>query len=70
MARKAMQFDKGGQAKVSAAKKKVAKVPKTMKPGAPKPQEQINQEQVAKHKAKLKKSGKLDDAMELLRARR
>lgn len=70
MARKAMQYDKGGQAKVTAAKKKVAKVPKTMKPGAPKPQEQINQEQLAKRQAALKKSGSIDDAFAILKARK
>ena len=67
MARKAMLYDQQ-QAKTEPARKKVAKVPKVMKPGTPKSNEQVNNERLEKQRAKLKKSGKLDDAFELLRA--
>lgn len=69
LARKAMLFDRS-QTKTNVAKKKVAKVPKVMKPGAPKPQEQVNREQVDQARQRLRKSGTMDDAMALLRAKR
>ena len=47
---------------VDTAKKKVAKVPRIMKPGAPKPAEQRASERLAALKAKMIKSGKLEDA--------
>ncbi len=69
MARKAMLFDER-QGKASVAKKKVAKVPKVLKPGTPKPQDQINQEKRDKARERLRNSGSLDDAMALLQASR
>jgi len=69
MARKAKMFDEM-KANSNAARKKVAKVPKVVKPGAPKPQEQKSREQQAALKARLQKSGKLDDAFALLKSRR
>lgn len=69
MARKAMLFD-NQQGKTNTAQKKVAKVPKTLKSGKPKPQEQINKERTDKQRQKLRKSGSIDDAFALLQARR
>lgn len=69
LARKAMLFDTG-QKKVNAAKKKVRKVPKVMKPGAPKPQQQANREKADKARAKLRQSGSIDDAFLALKAKR
>lgn len=69
IARKAMLFDEG-QTKVATAKKKVAKVPKVMKPGTPKPPEQANKERVDTQRARLRKSGSIDDAFALLKAKR
>jgi hypothetical protein len=66
---KAMLYDET-QAKTDAAKKKVAKVPKVLKPGAPKPQEQISKERIDRQRDQLRKSGSLDDAFALLRAKR
>ena len=67
--RKAMLWDEH-QAKSDVAKKKVAKVPKVLKPGAPKPKEQISREKVDQARQRLRSSGKLDDAYALLKARR
>jgi hypothetical protein len=62
MARKAMLYDQTrGQA--DAAKKRVAVVPKVMKPGAPKAQEQIASDRINALKAKMEKSGSFDDAL-------
>lgn len=69
LARKAMLYDEG-KAKVNAAKKRVAKVPKTLKPGTPKPQDQINQERFQKQRARLRETGSIEDAAALLRASR
>lgn len=69
MARKAMLYDQG-QKKVDTAKKRVAKVPKVVKPGAAKPAEQVNKQKVDKARQRLSKSGNIDDAFALLRARR
>ena len=69
LARKAMLFDRG-QSKVNAAKKKVRTVPKVMKPGTPKPQEQASRDKVQKARAQLRKSGSLDDAYAALKAKR
>lgn len=69
LAWKAMLYDET-KAKTNAAKKKVAKVPKVLKPGAPKPQEQINRERITEAKSRLQKSGSLDDAYAVLKARR
>lgn len=69
LARKAMLYDQG-QKKVDTAKKKVAKVPKVVKPGASKPADQVNKQKIDKAKQRLSKSGNIDDAFALLRARR
>lgn len=69
MARKAMLFDQG-QKKVAAAKKKLAKVPKAMKPGAPKPQDQRTREKVDSARKRLRQTGSVDDALAVLRAKR
>jgi hypothetical protein len=69
LARKAMLYDTG-KARTDAAKKKVAKVPKVLKPGAPKPKEHIEKQKVAQLQSRLKKTGSIDDAFALLKARR
>lgn len=69
LARKAMLYDQRQQ-KTEVAKKKVAKVPKVLKPGAHKPASQRNNEKIAEKRARLQKSGSLDDAFALLKARR
>lgn len=51
------------------ARKKVAKVPKVMKPGAPKPQEQQAKEKQQKLRNRLKQSGSIEDAYAVLKAR-
>lgn len=66
---KAMQYDKS-RGQVNTAKKKVATVPKIMKSGAPKPAEQRASERLAGLKAKLAKSGSLDDAIAYRMAKR
>lgn len=67
LAHKARLYDQG-KAKVETAKKKVAKVPKVLKPGAPKSDQQINQDKVQQAKSKLQKSGSIDDAYAVLMA--
>lgn len=69
LARKAMLFDQN-TSKTDVAKKKVVKVPKVMKPGAPKTTEQSNNEKVTQLQSKLRKSGDTKDALALLKARR
>jgi len=69
LARKAMLHD-SGQQKVDAARKKVAKVPKVVKPGTPKPKEKVNEEKVQKARDRFRKSRNLDDAFELMKTRR
>lgn len=61
MARKAMMFDKLAT-KADVSKKKVVKIPKTLKPGVRKPQGQINVEKLNALKKKAAASGKLEDA--------
>jgi len=68
LSRKAMLFDE--VANSDATKKRVSKVPKVLKPGISKTQDQTNQEKVRKAHVKLRNSGKLDDAFRLLKARR
>ena len=65
LAHKAMLYDKG-MAKTEVAKKRIAKVPKTLKPGATKSADQINTEKRQAQMAKLQKSGNFDDALALL----
>lgn len=69
MADKARLYDEL-QANTNAAKKKVAQVPKVLKPGAPKPHEQQSKERVEQAQSRLRQSGKLDDAYAFLKARR
>lgn len=69
IARKAMLFDRQN-ATGTVARKKLAKVPKTLKPGTPKPQDQRDREQIAKAKSRLRQTGSLDDALAVIRAKR
>lgn len=69
IARKAMLYEKG-QGSNDAKKKKIQKVPKVMKPGSSKPKEQVNKERLDKQKQKLQKTGSMNDALALLKARR
>ena len=64
MARKAMLHD-ARDTKVDPAKKRLKKVPKTLKSGSPKTETQTQQAQRDKLKAKLKASGKFEDALAL-----
>jgi hypothetical protein len=66
MARKAMLYDKG-QNKTELAKKKVLTIPKVMKPGTTKPPEQAKHAQIEAARAKLRQTGKLEDALALKR---
>lgn len=67
LARKAMLFDKG-QDKAEVVKKKVLTIPKVMKPGAPKSPEQNKQAHKNEARARLRKSGSLEDALAYLRS--
>lgn len=69
IAHKAMLYDELA-GKVEPAKKKVARIPKMMKSGSIKPQDQINREKLQQLEAKARKSGSIDDAMEWLRFKR
>ena len=69
VARKAMLYDEM-KAKEPAAKKKVTRVPVVMKPGTLKSGENISREKVAQARARAQKSGTVDDAFALLKARR
>lgn len=68
LARKAMLYDQG-QGKRKTAEKKVAKAPKTLKSGATKPKEKIEREKVTKLQGRLRKSGSIEDAYALLKAK-
>lgn len=68
LAYKAMLYDRGMQ-KADVAKKKVMKVPKVAKPGAPKGKSDEDVEKQKKLRGKLKKSGKVEDAAALIRDR-
>lgn len=63
-ARKAMLYDKG-QNKTELAKKKVLTIPKVMKPGTPKPPEQAKHAQIEAARAKLRATGRTEDAVAL-----
>jgi hypothetical protein len=67
--RKAMLYD-NLMANTDAAKKKVVKVPKVMKPAAQKPIQQINQDRVKKSRARLRDNGGINEAYALLKAKR
>lgn len=69
LAEKAMLYDEL-QANTNAAKKRMVTVPKVLKPGASKPQDQISKERVDKVRDRLRKSGSIDDAFALLKAKR
>lgn len=69
LARKAMLYDKGSD-KAAVAQKKVVKIPKVLKPGAPKPPEQISREQREQAKSRLRQTGSLEDALALMRSGR
>ncbi|MDB4352379.1 hypothetical protein OAA60_03000 [Porticoccaceae bacterium] len=66
MARKAMLHDER-DTKIEPQKKRLKTIPKTLKSGAQKSETQTQLEQRDKLKAKLKASGKLEDAMALFR---
>lgn len=68
MARKAMLHDDRDTA-IDPAKKKLRSIPKTLKSGTPKSETQTQLQQRDKLKAKLKASGKLEDAMALFKLR-
>lgn len=61
MAHKAMQFDEM-QGKTNAAMKKVAKIPKVLKPGAPKAPEAARSDKLQRAKARMQKTGSIEDA--------
>lgn len=73
LARDAMKY-RESQATANAAAKKVAKVPKVLKPGAPKSEAQVNQAQEAALRKRIRAGGKTDDAIaaaaELMKSRR
>jgi hypothetical protein len=69
IARKAMLYDKS-RGQVDTAKKRVATVPKIMKSGAPKPAEQRASERLMALKAKLAKTGTVEDAVAYRLAKR
>lgn len=69
LARKAMLYDQGHE-KADASKKKVAKIPKVMKPGTPKPQDQRRSEKIEILATKARKTGKIEDAAAYLKAKR
>ena len=69
LARKAWLYEQS-QKDVDTAKKKVAKVPKVMKPGAPKSPDQTTREHIKRLEARLRQTGSKDDAFALLQARK
>jgi hypothetical protein len=69
IARKAMLYDKS-RGQVDTAKKRVAKVPKIMKPSAPKPAEQLASERIQALKRRLDKTGSEQDALAYRLAKR
>lgn len=69
VAREAMLYRKT-QSNTDAARKKLAKVPKVLKPGAPKPEQQRNKERTDKVVAEHRARGTVDTALAALRAKR
>lgn len=67
--RKAMLFDRG-RAVRDVNKKKFFRIPKTLRPGSPRPPEAAEQERLGKVKAEHKRTGTVDSAVALMRARR
>lgn len=66
---KAMLYDELTSSNKAAGKKLVT-VPKVVKPGTPKPQDQISKERIATHQTRLRETGSLDAAVALLQAKR
>jgi hypothetical protein len=58
------------QGKAQVVKKRIAKVPKVMKPGAKREPSQINLEKVRDAQKRLRSTGRMEDALSLLRANR
>ena len=58
------------RANTNAAAKKLEKVPKVLKPGTPTPPETSAKAKLDKLRSAARKSGKVDDALALLRAKR
>ena len=69
LARKAMLHDQG-RANTNAKEKKIVKIPKVMKPGAPKSATEQKNATVSKLAEKARKSGSERDALALLQAKR
>lgn len=69
IARKAMLFDKG-QNKAEVIQKKVAAIPKVLKPGAVKSTDQVKRESLERARAQAQRTGSVDDALALLRLKR
>lgn len=67
MARKAMLYDQS-RTKTDVAKKKVATIPKVLKPGASRSPEKANQSKIADAKNRLKRSGSIEDALAAMKA--
>lgn len=71
LAHKAMLYD-AGMSSADAAKKKVAKIPRILKPGTTQPthRDQQAREKDQKLRDRLRNTGRIEDASDLLRARR
>ena len=69
LARKASLYDQM-KSENNPAKKKVVKIPKVMKPGSPKTQERVNQEELTARRKRLSETGNVKDALALLKASR
>ena len=63
---KAMLYDQLQKTKISSKKSKV--VPKVQKPGTPSTRAEVSTEKVKAHRARLKKSGRVDDAAALIKS--
>lgn len=69
MARKAYLYDQQATTQ-DVKKKKVAKIPKTLAPGGTKSKEQQNKSDVDAKMQRLRKTGSIDDALAVMRARK
>ena len=63
---KAMLYDKLQKTKISSKKSKV--VPKVQRPGTPSTRLEVSSEKVKAHRARLKRSGRVDDAAALIKS--
>jgi len=63
---KAMLYDQLQSTKISSKKSKV--VPKMQRPGTPSTRAEVSSEKVKAHRARLKRSGKVDDAAALIKS--